>query len=306
MKKVFLILAALGALNSRGWAGPLDYQDKPFSATVAVVKRGPSDTEYLVKYHTALKSLFRANNTVWGHFFVPNGPAGKRYPCILVLPGMAEPNIWIENQFMKRFRKDGFAVMWIEMPYQFHRRPAPLVPSGQVFLAHSAHELAFNFRESVLDARRTLAWIRKNPSVDSRRIGLFGISLGSLVGAAVYSVDPTPKYAVFLLGGADFPQLIEHSAMTAAFIRKLKVTPQEMAKAWPGLDPIDYRAQNSGKKVFLMNGWFDHIIPRAYARKLKYAFPDSRQEWVPFGHYSSIINVFWLPRYVADKFLKNL
>jgi len=296
----------MGALNSRVWAGPLDYANKSFPATIKEVKSGSRGTEYLVKYPTALKSLFRANNTVWGHFFVPNGPVGRRYPCILVLPGMAEPNIWIENQFMKRFRKDGFAVMWIEMPYQFHRRPAPLVPSGQVFLAHSARELAFNFRESVLDARRTLSWIRKNHSVDPHHIGIFGISLGSLVGAATYSVDKTPHYAVFLLGGADFPQLVEHSAMTAAFIHKLKVTPQEMAKAWPGLDPIDYRAQNYGKKVFLMNGWFDHIIPRVYARKLKDAFPDSRQEWVPFGHYSSIINLFWLPRYVADKFLRNL
>ncbi len=306
MLRIALAILFASGMSARLWAGPLDYPNKPFSAAVTMVKRGPMDTEYLVKYPTALKSLFKPNNTVWGHFFVPNGPVGKRYPCILVLPGMAEPNIWIENQFMKRFRKDGFAVMWIEMPYQFHRRPAPLVPSGQVFLAHSARELAFNFRESVLDARRTLAWIRKNPFVDPHRIGIFGISLGSLVGATVYSVDPIPKYAVFLLGGADFPHLIEHSAMTRAFIRKLKVTPEELSREWPGLDPIDYRAQNKGKKVFLMNGWFDEIIPRIYARKLKYAFPDSRQVWVPFGHYSSIVNLFWLPRYVADKFLRNL
>ncbi|MHB2026336.1 MAG: alpha/beta hydrolase family protein [Elusimicrobiota bacterium] len=300
------ILALAWVLAGASAAGPLDYSPAPFPSTVTERGRTSEGTRYLVKFPTALKSPFKANNTVWGHFFAPTGPAGRRYPCILVLPVMAAPNIWIENQFMKRFRRDGFAVMWIEMPYQFHRVPAPLVPSGQVFLARTARQLAFNFRESALDARRALAWLKTCRGVDAGRIGIFGISLGALVGSAVYSVDTTPKYAVFLLGGADFPDLVERSAMTKSFMRRLSITPAEIAKSWPGLDPLDYRAKNKGKPVFLMNGWFDDIIPRANARKLKAAFPDSRQVLVPFGHYSAIVNLFWLPGYVSGKFKAHL
>ncbi len=308
--RFFPALAAACALllvrTRPGFGGPLDYPPASFRASVKEVDRRSLDTEYLVKFPTALKSPFAANNIVWGHLFVPNGPPGKRYACILVLPVMAAPNVWIESQFMKRFRKDGFAVMWLEMPYQFHRVPARLIPSGQVFLARSARQLAFNFRESALDARRALAWLKNTPAVDAGRIGLFGVSLGALVGSAVYSVDTTPKYAVFLLGGADFPDLVEKSAMTRAFMRRSGISASDLARRWSGLDPLDYRSRNRGKPAFLMNAWFDAIIPRANARELKKAFPNSVQDWVPFGHYSAILNLFWLPRYVSGKFKRHL
>ena len=297
---VLFLAGAASAANS-----PLDYDGKPPAhASVREVARDSRRVEYEVTFPSALKSPFPSNDTVWGHFSVPVATGSA--PCILVLPVMAAPNIWIEERFIKRFEADGFAVLWLEMPYQFHRRPNPLIPSGQVFLARTAKRLSFNFRQSALDARRALAWLTTRPEVDAKRIGIFGISLGAMVGSAAYSVDSTPSYAVFLLGGADFPDLAAHSSMTGPFIRKAGIDLGSLAQAWRGLDPLDYVAGNIGKQVLLINVLWDHVIPKANALKLKAAFPASRQMWLPFGHYSAIIHLLWIPAVVSRDFQKHL
>lgn len=297
-----LVLAGLAAGAA---AGVLDYDGKPPPrAQVREVPRADGRREYEVTFPSAYESPFAANNTVWGHLSIPAEPGP--HPCILVLPVMAAPNIWIEQRFINRFEADGFAVLWLEMPYQFHRRPDPSIPSGQVFLARTAKHLALNFRQSVLDARRALAWLKTRPEVDARRIGIFGISLGAMVGSAVYSVDSSPSYAVFLLGGAEFPDLATHSAMTAPFIRKAGIAVDALREAWKGLDPLDYVDRNAGKQVLLINAGWDRVVPGANALKLKAAFPDSRQRWVPLGHYSAILHLLWIPRVVSREFQSRL
>jgi alpha-beta hydrolase superfamily lysophospholipase len=220
---------------------------------------------------------------------------------VLVLPVMAAPNVWIETRFVERFARDGMVVMWLAMPTQFHRRPDPSEPSGQVFLARTPKRLAANFRQSILDARRGLGVLAARPEADPARLAVFGISLGALVGSLVYSTDPRPRYAVFLLGGADMPSLVLNGSLTGPFARKMGLKPEELRAAWTGLDALDFRAANAGKPVLLVNASWDTVIPHANALRLAEAFPAARQVWLPFGHYSSILHLFWLPGWVSTR-----
>ncbi|OGR93270.1 MAG: hypothetical protein A2V88_16355 [Elusimicrobia bacterium RBG_16_66_12] len=220
---------------------------------------------------------------------------------MLVLPVMAAPNVWIETRFTERFVRDGLVVMWVEMPTQFHRRPHPSMPSGQVFLGRTPKRLAANFRQSVLDARRALGVLAERPEADPDRITLFGISLGALVGAAVYSVDPRPRHAVFLMGGADFPTLARNGSLSGPFARKMGIRIEELKSAWSGLDPLEYKERNAGKPALLINVRSDTVIPRANALLLAAAFPAARQVWLPLGHYSAILHLIWLPRWVSKE-----
>ena len=207
---------------------------------------------------------------------------------------------------MKPMVKAGFAVFWIEMPYQFHRRPHPTIPSGQVFLARTPKRLAGNIRQAVLDARRAASWLSRHSAIDPKRIGLFGISLGGMVGATMYSVDDIPSYAVFMLSGADFPSLVMESEMTAPFVRKSGLAIEPLRKAMSGLDPLDFREGNSEKKVLLINVKSDLIVPHANALKLKEAFPSARQVWLSLGHYTAMVHILWTPNFVAENFRKHL
>ncbi len=303
MRRVGAAVLAL-ALAAPALAGPLDYARKPFAARVELVKQDRSGREYLVRFPSVLKSPFKPDDTVWGHLLLPPGPGP--FAAVLVLPVMAAPNIWIESRFINRFREDGLAVLWLEMPYQFHRRPSALIPSGSVFLARNPQVLAFNFRQSALDARRAIDWLCRQPEIDRTRLGVFGVSLGALVGSVVYSVDARLRYAVFLLGGADFPSLVMKSSMTGAFVAKLGTTPAKLRALWKGLDSLDYAAQNADKPALLINAMSDTVIPASNARALKKAFPKARQLWVPFGHYTAILHLIWVPRYIGDRFVQHL
>jgi fermentation-respiration switch protein FrsA (DUF1100 family) len=139
------------------------------------------------------------------------------------------------------------------------------------------------------------------PEADPDRLAVFGISLGSLVGSVVYSVDPRPAYGVFLLGGAEMPTLVLNSSLSGPFARKMGLDPAELARAWKGLDPLDYRDRNRTKPALLVNARSDTVIPRHNALLLKKAFPAARQYWVPFGHYTSILHLIWLPRWVSAR-----
>lgn len=293
------LLFFLFAFNVRG--AVLDCPDHPFPFKLS---SSTNSEEQILTFPSAIKSRSQANNTVWAHYSVPKGTGP--FPAVLVLPVMAAPNLWIEHRFTSDFNQAGLATLLIETPYQFHRRPSTLIASGEVFLARNPKILAQNFRQSVSDSCRALEWLKNRPEIKSREIGIFGISLGSIVGSAVYSASSVPKYGVFLLGGADLPSLLFHSAMTRPFVKKIGVREDSLRKIWRGMDALDYQKENADKPALLINADWDRIIPRKNALALKKAFPDSRQIWVPFGHYSSMIHLLWIPQYVTRAFVRRL
>ncbi len=295
-------LALASALAAH--AGPLDAPGGRFAIKVESVEERGGLVETVLSFPSPVKSPWPANDTVYAHLVARKGAAGS--PAVLVLPVMAAPNVWIESRFTERFARDGFTVMWLEMPTQFRRRPHPSQPSGQVFLGRTTASLARNYRQSILDARRALDVLSARPEADPGRVAVFGISLGALVGSMVYSLDERPSFAVFLLGGADFPSLLLDSAMTGPFARKMGLTVDDVRRAWPGMDPGERAAANRDKPVLLVNASWDAVIPKANALRLKDAFPGARQVWVPGGHYSAIIHLAWLPRWASQRLQEGL
>jgi len=301
-----VLAAAALVLSAAAAAAPLDPPPGPFPIETAETHAAAEWTETVLTFPSPAKSPWPANDVVWAHLVVPKGAEGRRSPAVLILPVMAAPNVWIETRFVERFARDGLVVMWIEMPTQFHRRPDPSEPSGQVFLARTPKRLAANFRQSILDARRALGVLAARPEVDAGRLAVFGISLGALVGSVVYSVDDRPRFAVFLLGGADFTSLVLDGSLSGPFARKMGLDPRELKAAWAGLDPLDYRARDADKPAILVNARSDTVIPRANALKLAEAFPAARQVWLPLGHYTSIVHLIWLPRWISARLRQAL
>ena len=301
-----MLLALVWMLAAPGAAAPLEAPKTDFKVEVVETSTAPGRTDYLLRFPSAAKSPWPANDTVWAHLSVPDAAKGKRGAAVLILPVMAAPNVWIEKKFVNRFVQDGLITMWIEMPTQFHRRPHASMPSGQVFLARTTGQLARNFRQSVSDARRAFGVLAARPEVDARRVALFGISLGAIVGAVTWSVDRRPAAAVFVMGGADFPGIALNGSLSGPFAKKMGLKAAELQAAWVGLDPLDYTAANAGKKALLINVNSDAVIPKANALRLKEAFPDSRQVWLPLGHYTAILHLVWLPRWVSRRLQEDL
>lgn len=275
----------------------------PEPRVLSVERRGGL-VETVLAFPSPARSPWPANDTVYAHLVAREGLRGA--PAVLVLPVMAAPNAWIETRFVERFARDGFAVMWLEMPTQFRRRPHPSQPSGQAFLGRTPASLARNYRQSVLDARRALDVLAARPEADPSRLAVFGISLGAIVGASVYALDPRPRFALLLLGGADFPSLLLESSLTGPVARRLGVSAEALRRDWPGLEPGERREANAKRPALLVNAAWDDVVPRANALRLKEAFPAARQLWLPGGHYSAIVHLLWLPRWCSRRLREAL
>lgn len=300
--------ALLGLAAALAFAGlkpkapaPADIRTAPseeFEAKVSLRGRTWRFDLYDVSFPSPLSSRFPANDTVWGTLYLPRRASP---PAVLLLPVMAAPNQWIEKRFAKLLATEGFAVLQIELPFQFRRSPGRGIPSGQVFLARRAETLTRNFAQAVLDARRAATWLRRSGLVDRDRVALMGVSLGALVGAAALSVDERFAGGLLLLGGADFPSLIAQGEMTSPFARRMGLDAEVLRRSFAGLDPLEYKEANRGKKVHLVNVTNDLVIPLSNALKLKEAFPDSTQWLLPLGHYSALLHLLWMPSYAAWK-----
>ncbi|MBI5200313.1 MAG: hypothetical protein HY925_01895 [Elusimicrobia bacterium] len=253
-----------------------------------------------VRFPSAVKSRFEPNDTVWGILYKPKRPRGKPR-AVLLLPVMAAPNAWIEERFALALVTEGYTVLQLELPYQLRRIPGKGILSGQVFLARRPGPLRRNFTQAVLDARRAIDWLRGSGLVEPHRIAILGISLGALVGSTTLSVDSRPAGGMLLLGGADFPSLIAHGEMTREFASRTGLDIAALKGAFAGLDPLEYREANRGKKVLLVNVKNDLVIPLDNALKLKDAFPDSHQLLLPLGHYTAMLHLLWMPAYAAAR-----
>lgn len=295
----FIFAIAVLFIPPLSHAGEFDLPKGRFDVAVVSVEERGELVETTLSFPSAVKSPWPANDTVYAHLVTRKGLKGA--PAVLVLPVMAAPNVWIETRFTERFARDGFCVMWLEMPTQFRRRPHPSQPSGQVFLGRTPASLARNFRQSILDARRALDVLAARPEADPQRVALFGISLGAIVGSTVYTVDPRPSFGFFLLGGADFPSLLMQSSMTRPFVKRLGVGEDQVRAAWAAMDLGARREENRGKAALLVNARWDDVVPRDNALKLAFAFPDAEQLWVPGGHYSAIVHLLWLPRWASQR-----
>lgn len=291
---IFFFILSLLAAPSRG-------QDFPsFSQKI---EQGSNYEVFQVTFPSVARSPHPESGTVWVRLYKPLG--APRAPYVVLLPILAGPNLWIEERFARALLNRGIGVALVELPYQFHRRPQGKAETADLFLGRSPKTAARNFRQAAGDVRRTVDWLLSREIVESKRVGLLGISLGAMVGATVYAQDERVRAAVFLLGGADFPSLVVKSALTAKTLRRLSVDEQDVRARWKGLEPSEYPLA-AERRALLINARWDRIIPRENALKLKEAFPKSRQMWVPFGHYSSIVHIFWIRGAVARHFQENL
>ncbi|MBI4052305.1 MAG: prolyl oligopeptidase family serine peptidase [Elusimicrobia bacterium] len=281
--------------------GLRDFDEKqPFSAQQEILREQPAFQVYQVRFPSPVRTRFPSNNTVWGKWYLPK--SDLPLPGVLVLTVLGAPNTWIEDRIAKSLLRHRLAVLVLEHPFHFHRRPNPWAQPGEMFLTRTPQGLASNFRQAIWDARQAITWMSRQKEIDPHRLGILGTSLGAIVAASTISTDSRLRCAVLLLGGADFSELLWNSAVTGPPLQKLGYSQEVLKLAWKELDPLYYKENNAGKRVLLVNALWDRVVPRPNAVKLREAFPDSRQVWVPFGHYSSILHLIWLPRYISRYF----
>ena len=246
----------------------------------------PRFTVSRVRFPSPIVTKDPINNTVHAEYFQPKDP-GKR-PAVVVLHILGA-DFALSRYYASRLASSGVAALFMRLPYYGERRP-PGHPNR--FLSNDVAETSLSMRQAVCDVRRSGSWLAGRPEVDPARLGVTGISLGGITAALAVAVDPAFDRAVTILAGGDLDQILWTMDESGAdrWRREWLAagrTPADLKTLTRDFDPITYAARLQGKKVLMMAGDVDEVVPPAAARHLWDAAGRPPIRWFDCGHYSS-------------------
>jgi Prolyl oligopeptidase family len=252
-------------------------QSEPRVATHTTEKRPSySVTEVALSVAGASERI----RLVW---FAPT--ASGQHPLILISPIRGSDTLVVDG-CARIFANEGYHGVIVKRLRNDFQPDAPL------------SQVEDYLRTAVIRQRQALDWLLTQPGVDTNRVGTFGISYGGIINAALAAVEPRAKVHVIDLAGGPLPGVMrfseEHSlrrdwdrSRTGHDLtgRQLYQALREVVRT----DPVKLAPYVDRDRVLMLIARFDSSVPTRYQLKLWRALGQPRADFVPLGHYTSIL-----------------
>lgn len=258
-----------------------------FAFELEPLRRAPRYEVAALRFESPIETPDIANNTVHAEYFRPT-VAGK-CPAVVVLHILGA-DFALSRYLAARLADQGVAALFVKLPYYGERRPA----NGNArFLSSDIERSMRSMRQGVCDVRRAVAWLGGRPEIDPDRLGVAGISLGGIIAALAAAVEPKLTSAAPLLAGGDLADVLWNMPEPEA--RRYKAlwvesgrTRDQLADLTRPYDPLTYAGRLQGKRVLMIAGTVDEVIPPRSTRLLWEAAGRPPLIWYDCGHYSAV------------------
>jgi hypothetical protein len=262
--------------------GVFSYELEPLLAT-------PRYTVSKLRFPSPIETPDVENNVVHAEYFAPVGFGLKR-PGVIVLHILGA-DFPLSRYMAARLADRGVAALFVKLPYYGERRPAGEAHRAKRFLSADIERSISSMRQGVCDVRRAAVWLAARKDVDPGRIGVSGISLGGIVSSLVAAVDPSIHEGAFLLAGGDLATILWEMPEGAAY-RKLWIeagrTKEDLKALTAPFDPLTYAAGLKGKRLMMIAGKVDEVVPPGSTLLLWEAAGRPAIRWCDCGHYSAV------------------
>lgn len=263
-------------------------------------------TEFLGSFPSAYVSTHETNNVVPVRAFVPKSPEGKK-PVVLILHYWGARDIKVERSMADQLAQRGIASMILTLPYHLGRAPQG-TRSGELAIQADPEKLRATMNQAAMDVKRAVDYIEAQAEFDSSRIGIVGTSLGALVSALSYGVEPRITHAAFVLGGGDLAEIIWSSSLVVEArdsLRRQGYTFERIRAELTSVEPLTYLEWRRNSPVFLIAGKHDTVMHPASTRALANAFDAPKVLWLDTGHYGGIFVQSRILKEVAIYFMSE-
>jgi dienelactone hydrolase len=256
-----------------------------FGFEIEPIRETPGYSVAKLRFPSPIESPDAVNNTVHCEYFRPIGP-GKR-PAVIVLHILGA-DFALSRYYAARLADRGVAALFLKLPYYGERRGG----GPQRFLSTDVGRSTLSMRQGVCDIRRAAAWLASRPEVDPAKLGVTGISLGGITSALSSAIDPTLNRGVFLLAGGGLDEILWTMDEPGADQYRREWTGSGKTRAdlkalTTPLDPLTYADRLVGKRILMMAGNIDEVVPPSSARALWVAAGRPPIRWFDSGHYSA-------------------
>jgi pimeloyl-ACP methyl ester carboxylesterase len=242
-----------------------------------------------LRFPSLIETPDAENNVVHAEYFAPLGMGPKR-PAVIVLHILGA-DFPLSRYMAARLADRGVAALFVKLPYYGERRPPDRGSTSKRFLSSDIERTVTAMRQAVVDVRRAACWLASRPDVDPNRLGVVGISLGGIVSALAAAVDPAINQGAFLLAGGDLSAILwgmpEGAPYRAAWLESGRTRDDLKALTDP-YDPLTYAKGLVGKRLFMIAGKVDEVVPPSSTLLLWEAAGRPTIRWYDCGHYSAV------------------
>jgi hypothetical protein len=242
-----------------------------------------------LRFRSPIETPDPENNVVHAEYFAPVGVGPKR-PGVIVLHILGA-DFPLSRYMAARLADRGVTALFVKLPYYGERRPQGLGQGTKRFLSADIERTVNSMRQAVCDVRRAAVWLADRPDVDPKRIGVAGISLGGIVSALVAAVDPAIRDGAFLLAGGDLSSILWEMPEAAPYRKQWLQsgrTKQDLKNLTDPFDPVTYANRLVGKRLLLIAGKVDEVVPPSSTLLLWEAAGRPPIRWYDCGHYSAV------------------
>ena len=267
-------------------------QPHTFEFKAAFERKSGDVHVHRVTFPSPVKTAIAVNNTVHGHYFQPEGKGP--FPGVVVLHILGG-EFALSQMIANSLAQHGVAALFIKMPYYGERRDRK---SRRRMISPVPQETAEGMTQAVLDIRRAAAWLGARPEVDSRQLGVNGISLGGIVSALAAAGEPRfRKVAIYLGGGQLAPILWDMNHRDAERLRRdwtaQGKTRADFVKILKPVDPVTWGGRLADRRVLMVNALHDELIPKEATMALWIAIGTQPElVWLDAGHYTAARSIF--------------
>jgi dienelactone hydrolase len=261
---------------------------RPFDYELTLERELPASevNVYHLRFPSPIKSPHPENNTVHAEYY---RPAGKGpFPAAIVLD-ITGGDQALSRNLATYLAQNRIAGLFVQMAYYGPRRPAG--SKVRLLMPDIDHTLGA-VRQTVLDLRAASAWLESRPELDAKRLGIVGTSLGSFMAALAAEMEPRLGRAVVLLGGGGFvdgywdhPKAVPYRKVYEA----LGGTKEQLQKRIAQADPITCAANLKARKLLIIAGKRDDIVPPKMAEALWNASGRQQIVWYDCTHYGAVL-----------------
>lgn len=253
------------------------------------VSHTESATEYAVTFPSPLPSGIPNNDVVPLRIFLPD-EVKQPVPVVLLTHYWGATDLKAEVSLAGDLSRRGIATAILTLPYHLARTP-PGHRSGDMAIEPDPVKLTRTMLQSVQDARRAVDFLASRPEFRKDEVGLAGTSLGALVAALTYAVEPRITHVAFLVGGADIAHIIWNSSRVVIqrdALRRRGFTEAKLAPELQTIEPLTYLPRSTPGTAFVIGAKYDTVIPAESTSTLIEALPGARTLWLDTGHYGGV------------------
>lgn len=244
----------------------------PLNAATEPVRKTPGYEEFRFTYDSA------NNERVPASLFLPAKKPAP-WPCVIVMHGYGGDKS-MGALFAMVMAPKGFAVISIDAQYHGDRKKP-----GKDILSTDVESNAAAMAQTVIDLRRAVDYLNTRKDIDASRVGYVGASMGSFLGAVFMGVETRVKTAIFIVGGANWEEMIKTSKVppfdALRDMYKAKNLPySDYEQKMSAVDPLNFASLISPRELLMLNCSNDKYVPKPTAEQLFAAAYEPKQiQW---------------------------